>query len=68
MSVRFEAKPEVAYVVGLIHRLHHRANQHRLQQMMVGAIGNLLQHRLIVARRRLEATTHMQPHLAQELF
>ena len=31
VSIRFVSKSEMPYVIGLINRLHHRANQHRLQ-------------------------------------
>ena len=59
VSIRFVPKTEMPYVLGLINRLHHRANQHRLQQMVVWPMRDLLEHRLIIARRRLEPTAHM---------
>ena len=66
MSIRFVAKPEVSDVVGLIHRLHHRANQHSLKQMVIGTLSNLLEHGLVVARRRLEPAAHVQSHFTQK--
>ncbi len=65
MSVCFEAQPEVADIVRLIHCLQHRAHQHGLDQIGVRAIHNGLQYALVVFGLGLIGFGQYQPQLFQ---
>ena len=67
VGVGLVGEAEVADVVRAVHRLLQRAQHHRLQQLGVGAVLDLLEQLGEVARARLVATAEPQAELLEEL-
>jgi len=66
MGVGLEAQAEVAEVLRRVEGLHHRTDQHHLQQVTVGPARQLRQHLLIVLGAGQLAAAQVQAEAAEE--
>ena len=65
MRVGIVGKAKVADIVGAVHRLFHRAQQHCLQQRRVGTVLDFFQQCRIVGRLRLISSRQLQSEILQ---
>ena len=67
MGIGFVSQAEMAFVARLVCCLLHRAQQHHLQQLLVGAVGDFFGQRGVIFRCGFVAAAQMQAEQA-ELF
>ena len=66
MGISREAETKVPDVLGLVNRLQQGTDQHRLDQVRIGPVGDLEQYAQVVFRLRLGRAGQLNAHLLQE--